>query len=205
MMERTGMILVAILVGAAPAWAQQHQHGQSGAMDTPMAPTTPSGASMVPMMGMMGGTDAALMVETMRLQPSWVLRHRKELALTPAQVSSLESLADGPMMGTEMHGAMTAGQAGMHGAPSLGSHFETLMSREPVDTGAIRTAVMQMTAHRTEMMTARLVTAARVRGVLEPEQRDRLVAMPMPCMADGGTMGVTSGQAEPPQAPELHE
>ncbi|MEP7383551.1 MAG: periplasmic heavy metal sensor, partial [Gemmatimonadota bacterium] len=63
------------------------------------------------------------------------------------------------------------------------SHIQlkTALDSSPADSAAIAAAVMPMAAMHGSMMAQHLLTAARVRDMLTPAQREKLGKLPSPC------------------------
>ncbi|MEO5814951.1 MAG: hypothetical protein ABIT20_06695 [Gemmatimonadaceae bacterium] len=197
---RTGLQfgLLAIALIAAPLAAQQHQHSdtmpaagkqQMGMRDCAMM------GSMMSMMGqgggmsMMGQGGGMEMMTTMRYAPSNVLKNKGLLKLSPDQVSRIEATTDGGMGKPGMDGMGTTDNPMMKQMQARQAQLKTAFDISPPDEAAIAAAVMPISAMHGSMMAQRLVTAARVRDILTPVQREQLGKLPSPCMnSDSGMM-----------------
>jgi hypothetical protein len=179
-------LLAAALI-AAPLAAQQHQHAEAmpGASQQQMNMNECTMMDrMMPMLGQGGGMEMRTM---MRYVPSSVLKSKAALHLTPDQVSRIEAMTGGGMGMQGMAGMGATDNPMMKPMQAWEGQLKTAFDRSPVDSAAIASAVMPMAAMHGAMMAQHLVTAARVRDILSAEQRERLGALPSPCMR--GTPG----------------
>jgi Spy/CpxP family protein refolding chaperone len=154
---------------------------QAGMMSGSMMDTGPMHGQMRGMthdmgmvMGMVGGRAT---MQAMRLQPRHILSLREELDLTPEQVSTLEALG----------GAHYAkGQVAMAVMRAERQHLAELLEADRPDTAAVRGAARVLAERHGDMYVRALTTAAAVRGVLTPAQREKVSVMPCPmCGMDG--------------------
>lgn len=201
---RLGLVALALI--AAPVTAQQHQH-QGDSTGKAMAPMGMAGGSMMGnMMQMMGG--GMEMMQAMRFLPGNVLMNRDTLKLTAGQVSRIEALGRGApgMAGMSMKDTSMKGKSiqdmPMKDMPMMKqmqagqSQLWAAFDKTPADPAAIQAAAAQMATLHAQMMADHLITAAKVRDVLTPTQREQLAKMPSPCMDDGAGMmqkGQSSG------------
>jgi len=191
--NRIGIGVLALTLAAGPVAAQQHQHKEGGAAQQMVMSCSMMG-NMMQMMGMMGDGGMAMM-PAMNFLPQHALTHKDALRLTTAQVARIEAL------GGEMPGAR--GMAGMpmkempmmQGMAAQQERMRTAFEKSPVDEAAIRAVMTEMASMHGRMMSDQVITAAKVRNILTPGQREQLAKLPSPCMKDGAP-----GQHAPPPA-----
>ena len=199
---RTGLpigLLAAALI-AAPLAAQQHQHSdtmpaagkqQMGMNDCAMM------GSMMSMMGQGGGMEMKMgqgggmeMMTTMRYAPSNVLKHKGLLKLSPDQVSRIEAMTSEGMGKHSMDGMGMTDNPMMKQMQERQAQLKAAFDSSPADSAAIAAAVMPMATMHGSMMAQQLITAARVRDILAPAQRQQLGKLPSPCMNGGSGMAM---------------
>ncbi len=197
---RTGLQigLLAVALIAAPLAAQQHQHSDTmpgtGKQQMGMSDCAMMG-SMMSMMGQGGGMEMMAMTTMMRYVPSNVLKNKALLKLTPDQVSRIEAMTGGEMGKHGMDGMRTTDNPMMKQMQARQAQLKTAFDSSPADSAAIAAAVLPMAALHGSTMAQHLVTAARVRDVLAPAQREQLGKRPSPCM--NGDSGMTMKGRKP--------
>ena len=177
-MRKTVVVLVAIVLMAAPAVAQGHHgaradssrgmgmmQGQSGMMQSGMMQSgmMQSGMMQGGMMQMMHGQSGMMM--GMAMGPGMVLRLQESLELTDDQVTQLETLRDSARSTMRQH--MMQGMQVMHAASGM-------LSSDSPDLDAYETRLRQAADHMVLAHTAMARAAVAARQVLTPEQRERL-------------------------------
>lgn len=194
---RTGLQigLLAVALIAAPLAAQQHQHSDTmpgaGKQQMGMSDCVMMGG-MMSMLGQGGGME---MMTMMRYVPSNVLKNKALLNLTPDQVSRIEAMTGGRMGKHGMDGMGTTDNPMMKQMQARQAQLKTAFDSSPTDSAAIASAVMSTAAMHGSMMAQHLVTAARVRDILAPAQREQLGKQPSPCM--NGDSGMTMKGRKP--------
>jgi hypothetical protein len=194
---RTGLQigLLAVALIAAPAAAQAHQHSDTMAGAGKQQMGMSDCAMMGSMMSMMGQSGGMEMMTMMRYVPSNALKNKALLNLTPDQVSRIDAMTGEGMGKHVMDGMGTTDNPMMTQMQARQAQLKTAFDSSPADSAAIAVAVMPMAAMHGSMMAQHLVTAARVRDVLTPAQRQQLGKRPSPCM--NGASGMTMKGRKP--------
>ncbi|MCL4865692.1 MAG: Spy/CpxP family protein refolding chaperone [Gemmatimonadales bacterium] len=177
--------MVALALIAGPVASQQHQHDE-GAAATDAQQMEMHCSMMRGMMGMMGGGGGMEMttgmMTGMTLRPQYVLQHKDALQLTPAQVSRIETLGSSAM---GMRGMADMPMGNMPMMQAQRERVQAAFEKSPADPAAIQAAMRDMATMLGGMMAEQLVTAAKVRDVLTPAQREQVAKLPSPCMKEG--------------------
>jgi hypothetical protein len=189
------MGLLAVALIAAPAAAQAHQHSDTMAGAGKQQMGMSDCAMMGSMMSMMGQSGGMEMMTMMRYVPSNALKNKALLNLTPDQVSRIDAMTGEGMGKHVMDGMGTTDNPMMTQMQARQAQLKTAFDSSPADSAAIAVAVMPMAAMHGSMMAQHLVTAARVRDVLTPAQRQQLGKRPSPCM--NGASGMTMKGRKP--------
>lgn len=197
-MSTRTMIAAAVLVGAfaAPANAQQHQHGQmqgqeqgqeQGAMmSCPMMQQMMQGmhGQGMDMEGMQGQMGPGMM-GSMQAGPGMILRSAEALELTPDQTERLEALQE-----------RTHSEHQEHMQAAMAAHQEAAAALEgdAPDLEAYSAALGEAADHMVVAHVAMTRASLEARAILTPEQREKLGEI----MGDmrgmhGGTMHGGSG------------
>jgi Spy/CpxP family protein refolding chaperone len=153
---------------AATLAAQGAQPGQ------PPAAMSGHGHAMA---GMKGGASSDPMMAIMAASPHSILSHRTALALSPAQVASLESLEK---VATPAHDSVMQAMAPLH------EQMGRAMAAPNYDEGSVKDALDKMGQLHARMMGDMLRTAHAARQILTDEQRQHLAALPMDMKGNQG-------------------
>lgn len=139
-------IVLGGLLAAAPAFAQQHQHGQQ--------PAEPGG--MMQMQGMHG---------MMMPGPMMILRLREPLGLTEAQAQRLEALREREQQAHHPH--MMAAMQAMQEA-------NRMLEQPDADLARYEAKLREAADHMVQAHLAMARTGQEAREILTPEQRSKL-------------------------------
>lgn len=181
-MPTRAMMAAAVLMGAlaAPAGAQQHQHGQEAAggmmescpmMQTMHGQMMMGGMDGMDMQGMQGvqgqmmGPGMMGMMGAMHGGPDMILRSSQALALTPAQTEQLEALRE--QVRSEHQEHMQAAMAAHRKAAAA-------LDGDEADLDAYTAALNDAADHMVVAHVAMARSTLDARGILTPEQRDKL-------------------------------
>lgn len=203
-MSMRTMIAAAVLLGAiaAPANAQQHQHGQMEGQEPGMMMSCPmmqqmmqgmhgqmDGMGMEGMEGQMMGSGMTGMMGGMHASPAMILRSADDLALTPDQTRRLEALQEEVRSGHQSH---------MQAAMVAHRQAAAAVEGEALDLDAYRVALDEAADHMVAAHVAMTRASLDAREILTPEQREKLPNMM------GGMHGMHGGTAEGGQGGSGH-
>lgn len=188
-----GFGLMALALVAAPVAAQQDQHQGDSGKSAPTQMGMTGGSMMGGMMGGMMGDGGMGMMKAMRYMPANVLKNKEALKLTADQVSRIEALKPGGMgspgmAGMSMNEMPKQDMSMMKEMQTRQSALREAFDKSPADPAAIQAAAAQMATLHGKMMAEHLITAAKVRDLLTPAQREQVAKMPSPGMMDGAGM-----------------
>lgn len=188
-----GKLLTLAVLGlaAAPLAAQQHQHEAPKAAVSNESDSCMMSGQMMQMMQMMGEGQSA----TMMLAPDKLLGLREKLSLTAGQVSRIEAVRDRMAGAHRMAGMSQEAMAPMQAMSKHQQQLTAAFNKSPVDPEAIRTAAGSMATTHGAMMAEHLVSAASLRDILTPSQRERVAAMMSECMKGHSDMMPTKPNA----------
>jgi Spy/CpxP family protein refolding chaperone len=127
----------------------------------------------------MGHEHDTSMMALMAGSPHALLAQRAALALTSAQVTSLQALD---------HTATASRDSVMHAMAPLHDRMAQLVQADALDENAVRDVTDQMDALHGRMMGGMLHSIHDARAVLTSDQRRRLASLP-PMPMDGGGQG----------------
>ncbi len=161
-----GLTIVAALA-AAPVVAQERPLGQRadstahpGMMQPGMMQGMHGQAGMMGSMGMMGDGMMGMVGG-----PAMILRLEKSLDLTEAQVERLKALQESAQSGMRQH--MMQGMQGMHAA-------QELLKGESPDVAAYEERLREAANHMVLAHSAMARATVEARGLLTPQQKERL-------------------------------
>lgn len=201
-MSTRTMIAAAVLMGAlaAPATAQQHQHGQmqgqqeSGSMmSCPMMQQMMQGMhgqtmegmdgmhDMQGMQGQMMGQGMMGMMGAMHRGPGMILQSSEALALTPDQTEQLETLQEQVRSEHQQH---------MQAAMAAHRQAATALEGDAPDLDAYRAALDEAADHMVTAHVAMTRAGLDAREALTPEQREKLAEVM------GGMHGMQGGMMQ---------
>ena len=179
-MSTRTMIAAAVLTGAlaVPAGAQQHQHGKTGDQEPSMMMSCPmmqqmmqgmhgqmEGMDMQGMRGQMTGPGMMGSVDAMHGGPGMILRSSQALALTAAQTERLEALQE--RLRSEFQEHMQAAMAAQQEAA-------VALEGDAPDLDAYSAALREAADHMVVAHVAMTRATLDARGILTPEQREKL-------------------------------